>query len=330
VRPGVAFVAWSTVPGRSEEFAAALGGDARCFYPFRTRRRRLVPVRYALSALQTACYLAARRPHAVIATNPPVVPGLVGWLYGRLTGAPFVLDSHAGSFGRKGDRVSARLLPMHRWLARRAALTLVADESLGALVRDWGGRPLVVHEAPPSWSVAAAGEPADPLRLLLVTVFAEDEPVGAALDAARRTSVSLVLTGNPDRCPPAVREAAERAGARFAGYLRGDAYRRALETSDVVAALTTEPSSVMRAACEAVYAGRPLIVSDWPAARRAFPYAIHVANEGASIAHGIERARSEHDRLRRLAGDARDAQVRRWHEQLAALESALSARRAAA
>jgi hypothetical protein len=325
MRPAVAFVAWTTVPGRAEEFAAALGGDARCFYPFRTPRRRLVPARYAVSALQTAGYLALRRPRAVIATNPPVVPGLLAWLYGRLTGAVFVLDSHAGSFGRKGDRVSARLLPVHRWLARRAALTLVADESLAALVRSWGGRPLVVHEAPPAWSVAAAGEPADPIRLLLVTVFADDEPVGAALDAARRTPVSLVLTGDPDRCPPAVRDAAERVGARFAGYLRGDAYRRALETSDVVATLTTEPSSVMRAACEAVYAGRPLIVSDWPAARQAFPYAIHVANEGSAIAQGIERARREHARLRRLAETARDVQVRRWREQLAALDSALSA-----
>lgn len=330
MRPRVAFVAWSTVPGRAQEFAAALGGDARCFHPFRTRRKALVLARYAVSALQTAGYLALRRPRAVIATNPPVVPGLIAWLYGRVSGSAFVLDSHAGSFGRKGDRVSARLLPVHGWLARRAVSTLVADESLAALVRSWGGRPLVVHEAPPAWSVAPAGEPHEPLCLLLVTVFADDEPVGAALDAARRTGVSLVLTGNPDRCPPAVREAAERAGARFAGYLQGDAYRRALEAADVVATLTTEPSSVMRAACEAVYAGRPLLVSDWPAARHAFPYAIHVANDSSAIAHGIERARSEHARLRQLVGAARDAQVRRWQEQLTALESALSTRGAPA
>jgi hypothetical protein len=326
VRSRVAFVAWSTVPGRSQEFAAALGGDARCFYPLRARRRPLVALRYAVSALQTAAYLALRRPRAVIATNPPVVPGLVAWLYGRLSGSVFVLDSHAGSFGRKGDRVSARLLPVHRWLARRAAATLVADESLAALVRSWGGRPLVVHEAPPAWSVAPPAEPCEPLRLLLVTVFARDEPVAAALEAAARAGVALVLTGDPDRCPPAVREAAARAGARVAGFVRGDAYRRANEAADLVAALTTEPSSVMRAACEAVYAGRPLLVSDWPAARRAFPYAIHVANDGSAIAHGIERVRREHARLRQLTGAAREVQVRRWQEQLAALDSLVSTR----
>jgi hypothetical protein len=325
VRPRVAFVAWTTVPGRSVEMAAALDGDARCFYPVWARSNAVL--RYAVSTVQTAAYLAARRPRAVIATNPPVVPGLVAWLYARLTGGVFVLDSHAGSFGRKGDRMSARLLPVHAWLSRRAELTLVADDSLAALVRTWGGRPLVVHEAPPAWSVAPAGEPDDPLRLLLVTVFADDEPVGAAVEAAKRARVELVLTGDPERCPPAVRVAAERAGARFAGYLRGDAYRRAIEAADVVATLTTEPSSVMRAACEAVYAGRPLVVSDWPALRSAFPYAIHVANDGSAIAHGIERARSEHARLRQLVGAARDVQVRRWQEQLAALESGLSAGR---
>jgi hypothetical protein len=326
VRPRVAFVAWTTVPGRSEEIAAALDGEARCFYPGWSRRHALL--RYAVSALQTIAYLAARRPRAVIASNPPVVPGLLAWLYSRLTGSVLVLDSHAGSFGRKGDRVSARLLPVHAWLARRAGLTLVADESLAALVRTWGGRPLVVHEAPPPWSVAPAAEPDDPLRLLLVTVFADDEPVGAAVEAAKRTRVELVLTGEPSRCPPAVREAAARAGAHFAGYLRGDAYRREIEAADVVATLTTEPSSVMRAACEAVYAGRPLIVSDWPALRRAFPYAIHVENDGAAIARGIGRARSEHARLRQQAAAARDVQVRRWQDQLAALESGLFARSA--
>ncbi|MGH9043947.1 MAG: glycosyltransferase, partial [Acidimicrobiales bacterium] len=124
----VAFVAWGSVPGRSEEIARALGGRARCFFPPRTSRPPAA-VRYVLSALATVAWLAKERPNAVIVTNPPVFAGLVAYICSRVLGAPLVLDSHPGGFGVQGDRISARLQPMHRWLARRAEAVLVTDET---------------------------------------------------------------------------------------------------------------------------------------------------------------------------------------------------------
>ena len=46
----------------------------------------------------------------------------------------------------------------------------------------------------------------------------------------------------------------------------------------------------MRAAYEAVYAGRPLIISDSPERRDLFPHAIHVTNDAASIEQGLRLA----------------------------------------
>jgi glycosyltransferase involved in cell wall biosynthesis len=326
-RPAVSFIAWGRVTERSSEIAAALGGEARCFYSLGIARRPLVPVRYLLSAAQTVGYLLRHRPRALIVTNPPIFPGLIAWIYVRLTGAAAVLDSHPGSFGLKGDWVSARFLPLHRYLVRRMSATLVTDERLANVVFAWGGWPEIVHEAPPGWRVAPPRRAEGVLRLLLVTVFDPDEPVAevvkAVKAAAKQGGIELRITGDPARCVQAIRAAAASAPIEFTGYLRGDEYRRALEAADVVLALTTEPNSIVRAGCEAVYARRPLIVSDWRASREAFPYAVHVANDAVSIGAGIQRARAEHERLRAAADDAYDVQEERWLRQLAALRHRL-------
>src|SRR4030095_12757937 len=111
-RPRVSFIAWSSVAGRSREISQALHGEDFCVYPFKLRRRWLVPVRYALSTVCTIAYLLARRPRSVVATNPPVFPGLLAMASGRLARAPVVLDSHPAAFGRKGSAAGRGLLPV--------------------------------------------------------------------------------------------------------------------------------------------------------------------------------------------------------------------------
>jgi Glycosyl transferase 4-like domain len=150
-RPPVCFIAWSAAGGRASEIAAALGGEGRCFYHRCLVRRSLVPIRYAVSAVQTVAYLVRRRPAAVIATNPPIFPGLLAYAYGRTAGVPVLLDSHPSSFGRKENRMARLLLPLHAWLAARAASTMVTTDALAEQVATWGGDADIVHEAPPVW-----------------------------------------------------------------------------------------------------------------------------------------------------------------------------------
>ncbi len=80
----------------------------------------------------------------------------------------------------------------------------------------------------------------------------------------------------------------------------------------------------MRVACEAVWHGRPLVISDWPINRALFPHAIHVANDAPAIAAGVNDALVRHAELRAAADEARAAQLARWHEQRQALAAALN------
>jgi exopolysaccharide biosynthesis WecB/TagA/CpsF family protein len=312
-------VAWTPIEGRSAEIAAALGGEAACFFDRRLTRRWLVPLRYLISAVLTARYLWRRRPRAVIATNPPLIPGYVAWAYGAAFARPVVLDTHPAGFGAQGDRVSGRLQAAHRWLARRVTATMVTDPHWVGQLEAWGADGVVVHEAPPLWTVGPARVPGPRPVVLFAGTFGGDEPVEALLGAARLCSeADIWVTGDPRRSTPGLLDDLA-SNVTLTGFLGREDYPRAMDEADVVITLSTEPTSVMRAAYEAVYAGRPLVVSDWPGLKALFPYAVTVANDPEDIARGLREVLARHDDLRAAAGDARQVQMHRWEEQREAL-----------
>ena len=326
-RPAIAFVAWTAMEGRAREIALALGGVWRTFHSPRMTGPRLAPLRYGVHSVLTAAYLARVRPLAVIVSNPPIFPGLIAYLYGLVARVPVVLDSHPGSFGVKGDRVGALFLPVHRWLVRRVAATMVTTEVWADTVRAWGGRPIVAHDAPPSWHVVPAKPIGDSPRVLFVGVFGDDEPFPAVIEAAALTpSIEVRITGDVRKCPAELRAGAP-GNVQFVGFLQTEKFRDEVEAADVILSLTTEPTSIMRSAYEAVYARRPLVTTDWPALRATFPYAIHVANGAEAIADGMRRAIAEHEMLRQSAEAALSLQAQRWEQQLNIIKSHIVARR---
>lgn len=309
---GVAFVAWGAVAGRSEELAAALGGSARCFFPPGTRRPPVL-ARWSASAALTVGHVLRRRPDVLVVTNPPCPAALVGWAVGRLVGARIVLDSHPGAFGAQGDRVAARLQRLHRWVTRHADLSIVASEGWQRVVGAWGGEAVVVHEAPGDWHPAPLSGRGR-LRVLYVGRFAADEPWRAVIEAAARVPwLDISVTGDAREAGIDVRDVPPNVS--LVGFLDATRYRAAVYDADAIVALTTEPESVMRAACEAVWAQRPLVISDWPGLRAAFPYSLHVRNDPDAIAAGLRRLAATYWTCVSKTGLARALQLDRWEEQ---------------
>ncbi len=319
-----AHVTWQRHGGRAEEFAHALGGRAVHVYPQALAARRWVLLRYLVSAVLTAAALVRLRPRAVAVVNPPVVPGLVVAAWSRLTGTPYLLDSHTSSFGVKGNAVARRTLGTTRLLARRSAGVMVTTTSWVTEVQRWGAQGLVVHEAPPAWTVGPRRTGGRP-QVLFVGVFSSDEPVGTLVDAAALLpEADVLVTGDVQRAPAGLVDRAP-VNVTFTGFLDQQAYRARLEAADVVVALTTEPTSVMRAAYEAVYARRALVVSDWPTLREVFPLAQHRPDDAEALADGVRAALAEDPAAAAdRAGRAHAVQHGRWAQQLDAMRTALS------
>ena len=319
---GLLFVAWGAPSGRSSEISAELGGRPLvCFDPG-GRWQPSAPLRWGIGAVRTTAELARRRPAAVVVTNPPAVAALTVVAYGALSGARVVLDDHPGSFGAQGDRVAARLLPLHRWMARRADACMVTTDAWVEMVGEWGGRGLVVHEAPGPWVWAPPGPAARLERVVFAGTFARDEPVEAVIGAARLApEIAFELTGDPKRGAPQLRDLPSN--VRLTGYLDPAGYRAAITGADAVVAMTTEPTSAMRAAFEAVWAGRPLVVSDWPLLAELFPESTRCANSAEALAGALRGLSAGYtDAVAGLAG-AHARQLQRWKEQLGGLRSVL-------
>jgi glycosyltransferase involved in cell wall biosynthesis len=315
----VLVLAWTNRPGRALDLAESLGGEAVVVYP-RTpgflRHPFSTALRYALSTVITVSTLVRLRPSAVVVTNPPLVPPLVVAVWSTLTRRPFLLDSHPSAFGAKGRWVVARLQLVHRWLARAAEGVLVTTDERAAEVDGWGARGVVVHEAP---AVFPAGRRDGTPVVLFVGVFAPDEPVDAVVEAARLLPGGrFQVTGDIDRAPVGL-VAGAPSNVAFVGYLGADDYRRCVADATVVLTLTTEPSSVMRSAYEAVYARVPLVTTGTPALRQLFPHAVFCDNTADSIRDAVERALSALPDLQARADSALALQEDRWMRQQAEL-----------
>jgi len=325
-RPRIACVAWVREDSRSSSIARALDGEARTFYDLGLHAKPLVPLRYLLSAVRMLAYLMRRRPRAVMVQAPPVPAVAIVWAWSRLARVPLLIDSHPASFGTEQSRVHRAMRPLLAWLVPRAAGCIVTTPRLGEQISCWGGRPIVVHEAPMLWGErmrprGCSGE----RRVLFVCTFAPDEPVIQTLGAAARLpDVTFAITGDLRRLPQAARLAAP-GNVQWVGYLNATDYVAALALADVVMSLTTRPESVARSAHEGVDALRPMIISGGPHMRDLFPYAVFVDNEADSIAAGVAEALRRCEALSEKAIEARSAQHRRWREQLADIHAALDA-----
>ena len=311
----ITYISWAPHCSRSDQTARELGGVSHMVYAGWLGSHPLtVGLKYASQALQTWKLLSHDRPSAVFVMVPPIFAGLAVWLYARLHGVPFILDAHTAAFLHSRWKYWQWL---QRWLARRAATTIVTNEHLASLVRAGGGNFTLVPDVPVKF--AQIQRPERDARFLIAAVcsFNYDEPVDAMFSAARALpDVQFMMTGNPKDLRPELR-ADLPANVVLTGFLPDAAYAGLLTTADAVLALTTRDHTMLRAAYEAIYQGTPVIVSDWPLLRAAFDEgAVHVDNSAPGIVGGVRRLQTEYTTVRLGAQQLRERKLERWNTTL--------------
>jgi glycosyltransferase involved in cell wall biosynthesis len=289
----VLFLSWVSHSTRSASLAQALGAECE----FVADGRRLGLLKYLPRAWRSWRLLAARRPALVICMNPPYFLPFVAWCYCRRARARFVLDSHTAAFDQ---RRWTWMRPLHAFLVRRAALSIVTNEALGERVAAMGGNAVIVQDIPYTLPAGRYPLPADAFTVVFICTYAADEPLAEVCAAARALpEVRFFVTGNSRKAAPGL-VAAKPANLEFTGFLSRADYAGLLRGASAVLALTTRDFTMQRGGSEAVSAGKPLITSDWPVLRRIFPKgALHVDNRAASIASAIATLRADYGRYER-------------------------------
>jgi glycosyltransferase involved in cell wall biosynthesis len=161
--------------------------------------------------------------------------------------------------------------------------------------------------------------PGAPFDVMVVSTFAFDEPIEEILAAASDLpDVSFHVTGDPSRGGRRVQKVP--ANVRLTGYLPDAQYRELLRRSGAVMCLTTRDHTMQRGACEALWAGKPIVTSDWPLLRQAFDRgAVHVRASAASIRDGVEEVRRNRARYVSEIAELRARHRSEWEEGVASL-----------
>ena len=328
-RQRLGLLAWARNPGRFLDIAGALGIEPRIIDFPRLHARWSAPLRYPIALVLTVAWLVRRRPHVVIVCCPPPFASALVALYSRLFGASYILDAHPGAFGHR-DRLWRMFVPLQRRLVAGARATMVTESHLAAVVDEWGGAPLVFHEAPPSIrATQTAGRRGSRPKVLFATVFDPDEPLEAITRAALELKeCEVLITGSESRLAHELRERLRsETHVRLTGWLQQSDYLTLAGEADVVVALTTDPHSVMRSAFEAIYLGRPTVLSDTAPLRECFSPSVFVSSTGQSVTEGVRSVLADHDRWLSQAAPRRDTLLERWEQQRMALESVIEGRK---
>jgi glycosyltransferase involved in cell wall biosynthesis len=201
---------------------------------------------------------------------------------------------------------------LHRLLTRRAAATIVTNEHFAEIIRDLGGKALVLPDIPTSHDTAPVTLGSE-ANITVVSTFAADEPLTEVLSAAAALpDVQFHVTGDPRRAPEDVIDSAPP-NVRFTGFLPDGEFYGLLSASHAVMCLTTRDHTMQCGACEALSLGTPIITSDWPVLRSYFHAGtVHVDNTAAGIRTGVAEMLQHHDGYRQGIVTLQEAQQRAW------------------
>jgi glycosyltransferase involved in cell wall biosynthesis len=305
------FISWAPFCSRSDSIASRLGGQSFMVYsPEFGSNYVTVFFKYLLQTLKTLRILFRERPKMVYVMTPPVSACVPAWIYSRLTGGSFVIDAHTGAFL---DPRWKPLLFLHNWFSRAARTTIVTNEYMQGIVRNWAASATIVRDVPVCFVAPTQVKLEGGWNMTFVSTFTRDEPIELFFRAAALVpEVRFHVTGDYRRAHPRVL-GAKPGNVRLTGFLPDMDYAGLLLASDAVISLTTLDHTMQRGAYEAVYLGKPVITSNFDLLRRHFyKGAVHVDNTIDDIAAGIRRMRDNLSRLRAEAEDLRRERLAEW------------------
>lgn len=320
-------IAWSPHAPRALSYATWLNIPLFTIHYLMPRRPLIAPIKYVLQWIKTWRILLKERPTMIYVQNSPPVAGLCVWLYCRMMGVSFVLDTHSPVLFSRKWGWSRSLV---RFLARRAAVNIVDQERFQALFESWGAKTLLL-QFPPSAIPSESGETnptpdANALELAYVGSFNKDEPVDIILEAAPQLpDVTFYLLGKKEHArrewlvnPPS--------NVIFTGYLLGEQYWNRLRCSRAIISLTTFRHSLMAGAQEGLYIDKPLILSDQPTLREYFYQGtVFIENTPQGFIEGVRSFMANEETYKREIAELHHHHAQQWEANFQKLNAIVNA-----
>ena len=304
------FISWAEDCSRSDGLASELGGKSYMIYsPFWGSNPYTIFFKYISQSFKTLSLLLKLRPRVIFVMTPPIIACCVIWLYCRIAGARYVIDAHTAAFLLP---IWKKTIFLHRFFSRAAATTIVTNTYLEEIVRSWGANVTLVPDVPILLEQYGTTDLGEGHHMVFVSTFTADEPLEIFMEAAARVpDVQFYVTGSIKDCPLKIHEARPD-NVIFTDFLSKREYARYINSATAAICLTTLDHAMQRGAYEAVYAGTPVVTSNFEILRDEFPQgAVHVDSEVDSIVEGIEKMRNGAERYKLEVKELRDKKLER-------------------
>lgn len=289
----IVFISWLKHDERTALVGKHLGADVY-FIQWGARKWYTAALRYIVQTFLTWPILVREKPDVVLLQIPPIFSAPVVYLYAKLFGKQYILDTHSGSFLTRVGRTTQWL---HRALSRNALATLVPNVDIEKIVTGWDAPALRLGYTPDDYPVGAAFSFSEQFNVVFVCTFSPDEPVEEVLNAARELpDCHVYITGNYNRAPHHLQNKPDN--VTFTGYIDHDEFVGLMRGADAIMDLTTRDNTVLMGGYEAISLEQPLITSDTPILRSYFNRGtVYVDNTAAGIAAGVRETKENLERL---------------------------------
>lgn len=315
----IIFISWVAHSTRSDSLAHHLGAQSVHIHYFKPKQFKYLyaPLKYLLSGSKTLAVLSREKPDFVFVQNPPIFCALTVWLWCLFSRAKLIIDSHTGAFDQPRWKAFHWLF---RFLARRAALTIVHNDPLTQIVTNWGAAAITIGDIPFHLETDFTYPFRDGFNVVYVCTFSPDEPVDAVIAAAKALpEINFYVTGNLKYAAADIHERVPT-NMTLTGFIPHKEYVALIKGCDVIMSLTTRNNTMQNGAYEAMEVGVPIITSNWPVLRQTFTKGtIHVDNTAKELIDAVEKMQKEHLRYVEEVRLLREERLKVWQENFSSM-----------
>lgn len=307
---------------RSVELAEALGAD---LYTIEYEGF----FRYAKCICKTVSLVRKKRPYLLFVQNPSMLLAFFSTCFLKpVFSLPVVVDRHSNFLltPKKRYWLKEYLFNFLSYITiRHADLTIVTNDDLAHVVRILGGRFVVLPDKIPALSPVRKKIYTGDKKLLVISSFAEDEPIEEILQAFGKDEMSffsLYISGNSTKLNKSLHEI--RPNITLTGYLSDVDYVDLLFQVDAVIVLTKMEYTLLCGCYEAISAEKPLITSNSAVLHQLFTGAMFVQNDPDSIADGVRQIFNELPKYKSKSLDMKRELILNWDERFEGLKCTLN------
>lgn len=310
-------MSWAPYCSRSDNIAREFNGKSyMVYYDILGSNYITILLKYLLQTIKSLQILFRERPDIVFVMSPPVIACLPAFMYCKIFKKSFIIDAHTAAFLHKRWKNKKRL---SSFFTKKALRTCVTNKFLADIVKQWGGDYIIMTDVPikfPDYKRAREHPNKLSKVITLVNTFAEDEPLEDFILAAEKfDDVNFYITG---KTTGSVKHYIKdlKKNIRFTGFLSVYDYGHLLYSSDLVCVFTKRNHTMLRGAYEAIYLGKPVVISDWDILRKNFPVGtVFVDNTVKGIADGIKEALAKLSELSQEAQSLRSKKIEIWEQK---------------